>query len=249
MRLLGVELRRFVSRRLVQWLVVISLAGIALGCLIAGINSRPASMDAFHLTTLSTIFEGVSLLVATLGWVIGASLIGAEWHSGTVSTLLTWEPRRVRVLLAKVVAAVVGVVAVTFALQAVLGLALALVAVLRGSTEGADAGWLLSTAGTAFRSALLAGIGAAIALAIASIARNTAAALGIVFVWLAIIEGLIRALRPGWATWLIGDNGIVFLTGSGSIDRTMAASGLLLTAYAAGFLALACAIFARRDVT
>jgi hypothetical protein len=155
----------------------------------------------------------------------------------------------VRVLLAKVVAAVVGVVVVTFGLQAVLGLVLALVAALRGSTHGADAGWLLSTAGTAFRSALLAGIGAAIALAIASVARNTAAALGTVFVWLAVIEGLIRALRPGWAPWLIGENGIVFLTGSGSIDRTMAASGLLLTAYAAGSLALACAIFARRDVT
>lgn len=297
MRLVVVELWRLVSRRLVQALVLLSIAGIAVSAVIAGVNSRPPTAtelqqaafdrrmqirdcvehpeswppapegqtredfcdelagqpwvgdERFHLTSLRSILEAIGLVVATLGWIIGASMVGAEWHAGTVSTMLTWEPRRIRVFVAKVVAPVVGVVALTFVLQSFLGFALWVVAVLRGTTEGADAGWLASTAWTALRSASLAGFSAAIAFAIASAARNTAAALGAVFVWMAVAEGILRALRPGWAPWLIGENAIVFLTGSGSIDRTMVGAGLLLGAYAFGLVAVACVIFARRDVT
>jgi hypothetical protein len=297
MRLLLVELWRMGSRRLVQALVLLSIAGIVVSAVIAGVNSRPPTQEElaqaelevgmqvqdcvehpdywpappeghsredfceelvgqsfvqderFRLISLRSILEGVSLAVATLGWAIGASLVGAEWHTGTVTTLLTWEPRRVRVFVAKVTAAVVGVAAIALALQALLGGALALVAVLRGTTEGADGSWLTATAGTAVRSALLASFGAAVAFAIASVARNTAAALGTVFVWLAVVEGLVRALRPGWAPWLIADNAIVFLTGSGNIDRTMMGAGLLLVSYAIGLATVACVAFARRDVT
>jgi len=38
-----------------------------------------------------------------VAWVIGASSIGAEWQARSITTLLTWEPRRARVLAAKVV--------------------------------------------------------------------------------------------------------------------------------------------------
>lgn len=36
----------------------------------------------------------LSVALALLGFVVGASAIGAEWSAGTLQALLTWEPRR-----------------------------------------------------------------------------------------------------------------------------------------------------------
>jgi hypothetical protein len=47
---------------------------------------------------------------------------------------------------------------------------------------------------------------------IATIGRNTAAALGIAFGYLAIVEPAIRGLRPSWSPWLLGDNSVVVIT-------------------------------------
>jgi hypothetical protein len=47
---------------------------------------------------------------------------------------------------------------------------------------------------------------------IATIGRNTAAALGIAFGYLAIVENAIRGLRPSWMPWLLGDNSVVVIT-------------------------------------
>jgi hypothetical protein len=41
---------------------------------------------------------GTSLVLSSVGWMLGASAIGADWHAGHVTTILTWEPRRGRVL-------------------------------------------------------------------------------------------------------------------------------------------------------
>ncbi len=58
------------------------------------------------------------------GWALGASLVGAEFASRGMTTLLTWEPRRARVFAAKTVA-VVGAMAV-FAAAALALVALAM---------------------------------------------------------------------------------------------------------------------------
>jgi hypothetical protein len=57
-----------------------------------------------------------------------------------------------------------------------------------------------------------ASISAVIGAAVAAVGRHTAAALGLVFVWTAVIEGLIRGFRPHWTPWLLGDNLASFLT-------------------------------------
>ena len=48
--------------------------------------------------------------------------------------------------------------------------------------------------------------------AVAAVGRHTAAALGVVFVWTAVVEGLIRGLRPHFTPWLLGDNLVTFLS-------------------------------------
>ncbi len=212
------------------------------------------SDSAFDLNGLRDILLGTSLLLAAVGLILGASFIGAEWHWGTVATLLTWEPRRVRVLVVKAVACVAAVFVLLLAIEAVFSLVLWFDAATRGITEGTgSAAWLRSVVGMAVRSAAVGAFSAAVGLAVAAIGRNTAAALGTVFVYFAIVERLISGLRPLWQRWLIGDNVAVFLTGVDDryppLHRTMASSALVLVGYAAVSIAAAVAWFRARDLT
>jgi hypothetical protein len=174
--------------------------------------SSPIQDRRFHYENLPGILEGMSWFAILLGWLLGASLVGAEWHAGTMATLLTWEPRRVRVLLAKLAAA--GTLAFTLAilLQLLLGAALLPAGLWRGTTDGIDTSWMRSLSGIGLRAAAVSVVGALIGCSIAAISRNTAAALGIAFGYFAIAENTIRGLRPRWTPWLLGDNLAVVIT-------------------------------------
>jgi hypothetical protein len=209
----------------------------------------------FRLETLDDVFEGTGVPLIILGLALGASFIGAEWHTGTITTQLTWEPRRSRVMLGKVLAVMVGVMASAVILQTILGLVMWPIAALRGTTEGVDAAWLLDSAETVARGALVAGVMTAVGFAIAAVARNTTTALIIGFVYFAVAEPILRGLRPHWQGWLIGDNAAAFVTGdpgsvfSGGVERGILSSLLVVVAYAAAFLLAATAWFKARDVT
>jgi ABC-type transport system involved in multi-copper enzyme maturation permease subunit len=245
--LLAAEVRRLWSRRLLWVLVVLQVLMIAYGA------GRAFWGDRFHLTDLSEIYLGTSIILTLVGWVLGASSIGAEWHAGTVGTLLTWEPRRTRVLGAQIAVALGSVFLLSLAIQAVLGAILAAVAATRGSTAGVDGGWFLEVLGVALRSAALGTFGAAVGFAFAAVGRNTAAALGAGFAYFVVVENLVHVVWPGWAEWLVSENASRFLlAGSSELSdagRSMLGAGLYLLAVAALLLASAAAVFSRRDVT
>lgn len=207
----------------------------------------------FRLTDLADIFMGTSVPLIILGLAFGASFIGAEWHHGTITTMLTWEPRRVRVMVGKVIAAMVSVFVFVVAMQSVLGLALWPVAAAVGSTAGADVAWLADTALVVARGAVIAGLAAAMGFAVASMARNTTTALIVGFVYFAVGEAVLRALRPGWQRWLIGDNAGAFVTADpASIfgrPYSVLSAFLIVAAYALGLTAAATGLFRARDVT
>ncbi len=115
---------------------------------------RPTD-DRFELVKLDGILQGLTAPLVIVTWVIGASSIGAEWQARSITTLLTWEPRRGRVLIAKVVAAMV--VACAFSLMAWLLLSAALLssAYLHGTTAGTDAAWVRSVGGVILRGELM----------------------------------------------------------------------------------------------
>jgi ABC-2 type transport system permease protein len=206
----------------------------------------------FHLTTLGEIFGGTSVPLIILGLAFGASFIGAEWHAGTITPLLTWRPRRVPVLVTKAVAAALGVFIFAVCLQSILGILLWFVAAVRGTTEGVDGAWFVDTVGVALRGATISGLASMLGFSIATIARNTTVALIIGFVYFAVAEAFLRAFRPGWQEWLVGDNAAAFVVAEpGQIfgmGRSTTASLLVVVAYAAGGLALATAWFQSRDV-
>lgn len=215
---------------------------------------RPEIEDpAFSLVRYREVAEGLSGLFIALVMILAASFIGAEWHAGVVTTQLTWEPRRNRVLAAKVLGSALFGFAFFLLAQAVLLGVMAPAALFRGTTEGIDAVWVRGATGLVLRGAGAAGIAAAIAFSLSSLARNTAAAVGGAFVYMAILEPLIRAARPRWHPWFLYDNLATFISGHPpgftSPGRSVAGAGILISIYTMGFVLLALAAFHRRDVT
>jgi ABC-2 type transport system permease protein len=164
------------------------------------------------LVDLPAILEGVSSITSILGLVIGASFVAASWQTGTISTILTWEPRRLRWFASRILVIVVGVFGMTVSIVAFLSAGLAIAATLRGSTEGLGGAWWTDVLTTSLRVSVAAALSGVIGGAVAAIGRHTAAALGVLFVYTAVLEGLVRALRPLWTPWLLGDNLVAFLS-------------------------------------
>jgi ABC-type transport system involved in multi-copper enzyme maturation permease subunit len=244
------ELRRFRSRRLVKALTIIALVGIVTTVVILAVKSNPATGDGFTLSDAHPFLEGTASLFAIAGWLIGTSLVGAEWQAGTMSTLLTWEPRRSRVLAAKTIAAGIGVFAMILVLELLFTGLMALVAATRGSIEGTDTSLVRSLVGFDVRVATLAALGAILGLSLAMVTRNTGATLGIAFVYLVIVEGIFRQFLPGWRAWLLGDNSTIFLLAQtdGEIGRSMLSAALVVVLWCVAWLSVATATFLARDV-
>jgi ABC-2 type transport system permease protein len=212
-----------------------------------------SSGNVFHLSDLPAIVQGVSLITIVGGWILGASLVGAEWAAGTITTFLTWEPRRLRVLAGKLFAAMVLVLVLSLALLSLFAAAMWLVALTRGSTV-VEQGFLRSLGGSILRSSLLSAGAGVLGASIAMIARNAAASMASGFVYLGVVEALIRGFKPSLARWLIGNNGLIVVTGKDpgldpiSDHVSLAAASITLLAYATALVVLAGISFRARDV-
>ena len=246
--LLRSELLRFRSRRLVKTLAVIGAIGMLMIAVVAAVQSNPSNPLA--MSGAHEFIEGTSALVVIAGWVIGTSLIGAEWQAGTMTTLLTWEPRRFRVFVAKTIAAAVGVFVLVLLLELAFTGMLWLVAATRGTTAGFDGAVVSSILELDLRVALLAAIGSVLGLSLATVTRNTGAALGIAFVYLAIVEGILRGWHQGWRAWLLGDSSSIFLLAQHDteVSRTLWSAGAVLLVWCVAFATVAMTSFRVRDV-
>jgi hypothetical protein len=252
------EVRRCLARPLVRWLVAIAVLGCVIAGAVARATAKPASSgDQFRLVELwlpgADSVLGVGAIFLLIGGVVGgASMVGAEWRAGTFTTLVTWEPARGRVAVAKLLACGVVAAAIAVVLQVLFCAAFLPAAWGRGTTAGADREWLWSLSGAVLRVALLTGLAASLMASVAMIGRNTAAALGVAFGYLVIFENLVRAWKPWSSRFLLGPNGAVFVTGANldteSFTRSTLAAALTLTAYAATVGLIAVASFWKRDV-
>lgn len=221
MNLLAVEMRRAMRRRVVRVLILLALLGCVFAGVIAFTGSSGKTLAELHARNhthpavltdwwVSTRSDG-AVLMATLFLLLGAlfagaAVAGAEWRAGTITTVLTWEPRRIRLNLARTAACGIVAFAVALALQVIFLAAFVPAVLANGTTAGADTGWWTSLALVIARTALLTSIAAMLAVALATLGRNTAFAFAAVFAWMAVIENLIRGLRPGWAQYLWGEN-------------------------------------------
>lgn len=213
----------------------------------------------FDIVTLRDVVEGLTPFLTMVALFLGASLIGAEWHSGMVGTLLTWEPRRVLVYLSKAAAAItIGATFFVFA-QLLLTGALWPSAMLHGSTLAAPGFWgdLLGTMG---RATAAAAITAGMGFAIASATRSTVFALAMLFL-VSILDGIVTAvIWRGYQRWSLFQNMAGFVEGTGISEsrdpfrdtlvpgRSAGSAGLVIAMYLAVLLAAGTASFRARDV-
>ena len=296
-RLIRVEIRRALSRHLVQRLVLAAVAAIVLlgvimflttdpvpgggdvkqpdpaveravleECLaetggdeedycrfVARQQAQAATGDTgahVRLVDLPEVVGGTSFILFIAALAAAGSFVGAEWRFGTMAALLTWEPRRARVLLSKVAAAALVGGAIAIVLQLLVMLAAMPSVLAHGDTVGADAAFWRDTAGQVLRITAITELSIIVGFAIATVTRNAGAAIGGAFIWFAVLENILRGLRPGWNEWLLGTNAVVFLLGdeAGLPGRSLAEAGLYLLALSVAVAAAATLWFRRVDV-
>jgi hypothetical protein len=266
MSLLMVEIRRALHRRVIRVLVLLALAG----CVFAGVigfltsadktpaeirgaeGSHPAILTDWWIPGGDNAVLTAAFFLLIGGFFAGAAVAGAEWRAGTVTTVLTWEPRRVQLNLTRTAACAVCAFVIAVLLEVVF-LASFLPAVLvNGSTAGADGDWWAALGLAIVRTGVLTAVAAVVGVALATIGRNTAFALGVVFVWIVVLEGVVRGLRPGWAQFLLGENFATVMPWMQMRDVEFSRGPLLalvsLFAYTAVLVLIATALFHRRDV-
>lgn len=180
--------------------------------------------DALRLSDLPEWLRATSFVAILLGLVIGASAVGASWQTGTMTTILTWEPRRIRVGVVRCLVVAVGAFLLAACLLLFFVAVFWLATSLRGVTE-VPSGWTGETGGVILRIAMLSGLASVIGGGVAMLGRNTTATLGAVFIYMAVLEGIVRGLRPELARFLLGDNILAFVIG----DELQLADGLALT--------------------
>jgi hypothetical protein len=254
--LLAAETMRCTHRRVVHVLVALALAATTVAGILSYVQAdRDDPVDLVELWSPSgeEPILATPLLLLVFGALLGgASMTGAEWREGTLSASLTWEGRRTRLALAKLLVPAAVAIAIAAALLAVLVVALLPTLAGIGSAAGADLAWAGDALAGTGRGLLLVGAAAALGAAIALTARNTVATLVAAFAYLQIVERAVAELRPALRPWLIAENAGAFLLGRPLDDvphgHGPLVGGLVIAAYLALAVAAAVARFRRVDV-
>ncbi|RBY85690.1 ABC transporter permease subunit [Blastococcus sp. TF02A-30] len=211
---------------------------------------------------------GFGAAAAALAFLIGATWIGAEWSSRSVVALLFWVPRRMQVMGAKVT--VLAVAAAALGVAAQLGW-LAMAWILRiavGTDDPLPSGFWGDLLATQGRCVLLVVFAALAGFGLANLIRNTGAALGVGFVYFAIVENAVRVMRPEWQPALLTNNAAALVAPGGlrivdyenfTVDADgnqvfeefvigNLQAGIVLGVVAAVVIGLGVLLFQRRDV-
>lgn len=231
-------------------------------------NSGPFLGNAgMQLRDLPEVLQGISTFVILLGALLGASLGGADWTNNTITTLLTWEPRRIKVLLTRALVVVLFAFAITIALQAVFAAVFWLGAATRGTTAFTPSGLWNDVGQTLLRTSVVATAFALIALSIAMIGRSTVSSLGALVGYLILFEAVIAGFRPSIQAWLVVRAGIVVVSQTPILDyrsgisysssgysdpivlMSVARANAVVGVYVVVLLVLALVVFRRRDVS
>lgn len=222
--------------------------------------------------------RGVATLLLVLAFAVGASFAGAEWASGSLAMLLTWEPRRLRVLGAKLATTgfVVAVgTAIALAILAVVHLPAGIFRGYMSAAEApsyaffgpanADAVFWSDLAAIWGRSGALAGMFGMVGVAVGAVVRNTAGAIAAGGAYAAIVDPLLAVWREGaLRPWLLFHNVPRFQGYEVSTEIQRDAFGgtstsfevlpiwrsaFLLSLYVLAVMAISYGVFRRRDVT
>lgn len=149
--------------------------------------------------------RSASYLLAFLAFLLGAGFVAAEFTTGAIGNWLTFEPRRVRVYGAKVIAVGVGVLPLALVVTATIAAGAWTIAEVWGSVAltGAERGYLLWSG---VRVVVLAVVAASIGAAIGALLRHTAAVIGVAMAYIILVEGIFRAQLQSYQSWMVTTN-------------------------------------------
>jgi len=267
--LLASELSRLAARRAVRIALAVAVGLTIVVVVIMAIRSTGtgATDHTMRLRALWTVSDGRSqdtalLSVAVYLFVVAAGLaataIGGDYRAGTVGTPLTWEPRRARLVSARLLAIVVVTGGFYLVVTGVLVGTWWVGAATRGSTAVPAGFW--GDVGSLVGRCLLTTVG--FALVTAGIVLVTRSTVGGIIVWvgyLVAVEGVLasqvsglraRLLLVNLAAMLEGVAERVTDGGSGGTTVVHPSDGLVtLVAVVVVVVVLGAAAFTRRDVT
>ena len=170
------------------------------GCEFAGPSESDFKPEWFMRPTFEfreefpAMMIAFAALLALLAYVVGASFVGAEWHSGGMMNLLLWRPQRIQVLATKLAAFLVWLTGLTVVLAALWTAGFLLIAELRGSSAGMTPGAWRSIGLLELRALALVVVAGAAGFGLASIGRHTATALGAAIGLLVVLQFGLRAV-------------------------------------------------------
>ncbi len=279
--LLIAETNRLLSRRMTRWVPVGVLALTVIGFTIAYfvIRAEGGSIDfvtdmafeadddfgpAIEQPESQTFILGpIGFLFPIIAFAMGASFFGADQKNGVIELLLTWEPKRMKFLLARALGGFAVVTAMAVGLSAAFIAAQYILAGSLGTTDGMTSemwGWL---AAAVLRSGAASGVFFLIGLGVTVVVNNSIAAIVGFVVYVFVIENLLSAFVELVGVWLPMVNTTAFSFGSNVAPSSVftdfsqgpppvhhgpMTAGLVVAAYAVVFLAVGFVVFKRRDV-
>ncbi len=273
--LIAAEAQRLTSRRMTRFFPLGLGALMVIGVVIAILTSGDSGPDFVNDIASgytdnpddnSTLVLGpMGFLVPIMAFVIGASFFGADQKAGVIEHLLTWEPRRSRLLLGRLVGGAVALFAITALLSAFLVGLLYLLSSTTGTTDGATDIWL-TVLGAIVRSGITGAIFFVLGMGVTVLTNNSVASIVGFLIYVFIIEtALLAPLLPKVSLWLPMQNADAFVARNGVGGATLfrsetinglqldfhhgwVAAGLLLAAWAAVAFVIAIGVFSRRDI-
>jgi hypothetical protein len=132
--------------------------------------------------SLTATLEGISVLMIFVGAVLGASFVGAEFHQGSLTSQLLYEPRRWRVHFAKASAVALGCAVFAAGLCLVVTGLMYAGSEVHGIVRGIDAVWWRHRSVQVGRATATGASAAIMAYAVALVTRRTSAAIVAFFV-------------------------------------------------------------------
>ncbi len=249
--LVHAEVLKLRTTRSTGWLLLATLA--TEGLMVA--FSIPKQGDEEALVPL----DDPGLLAATIGTgllisqvlvtVIGVMAFTQEYRFGTITSTYLVEPRRPRILLAKLVAAALAS-AVVVAATLVLVVPPSIVLIVSRDGEVTFSAQLWQVVGVGF---VVLAASAAIGVALGAVVRHQIAAVVGVLVWMTALEHVVIPALPALGRWMPGGATLSVLqqgTANG-LDGDLlspAVGGIVLLGYAASAITLAVVVTPKRDV-
>ncbi len=222
-RLVLAETKRFWARRISRFfpavLAVLIFGGIVIAFFV--IRNGDSNFDFVQDIARSdgpnrpvTVLGPIASLLPVMAFVLGASYIGADMKTGVIEQLLTWEPRRNRLLAARIIGGGLSTAFLAALLAVWMVVLLYGLAAVVGTTGGTDSdlwiGTLTAIARTAIASLMFFSIGIGVTILVSS---SVGAIVGFVIYWFIGENFLISAFLPKVAVWLPITNASAFGSG------------------------------------